>query len=285
GNRAIAQLWGRARIKDLMNLMLKGETKAGVDEVTDTALTYQLLSQYTAFVAVSDEVRVNPQEGSVAVQIPVEMPEAVSYAGIFGDVAQSYAPVKKRREVVHYPAPTGPIDEFDITLMSPGPVVWEDEDNDSDLSYEPAAESPAMSYAPTSAPRAMSSSPQEPAYRKPKNRLQIVSVTGLNQYALMLLSERLQYINLPPNVSGELVFEFYLTEGFVKELAMDKQASSVKDEKAIAVIRQSLLNWRVPERLLRKPMSLRERFSYFIRALTKQSPQLPVEKIRLVVRI
>src|SRR5919202_1343657 len=77
GNPAIAQLWGRARIKELMQQMVSGETKVGVDAVTNTALAYQLLSQYTAFVAVSDEVRVNPQEHSVSVQVPVEMPEGV----------------------------------------------------------------------------------------------------------------------------------------------------------------------------------------------------------------
>ncbi|MEH2265465.1 VIT domain-containing protein [Nostoc sp.] len=60
GNIAVAQLWGRACIKDLMNQMVSFETKAGVEAVTETALTYQLLSQYTAFVAVSDDVRVEP---------------------------------------------------------------------------------------------------------------------------------------------------------------------------------------------------------------------------------
>ncbi|MFB2973281.1 Hsp70 family protein [Aerosakkonema sp. BLCC-F183] len=89
GNAAIAQLWGRARIKDLMNQMFACETKAGVAAVTDTALTYQLLSQYTAFVAVSDDVRVDPEEKSLSVQVPVEMPEGVSYEGIFGQVAAS----------------------------------------------------------------------------------------------------------------------------------------------------------------------------------------------------
>ncbi len=81
-NPAIAQLWGRARIKDLMNQMFNCETKVGVEAVTETALTYQMLSQYTAFVAVSEEVRVNSQGESISVQVPVEMPEGISYEGI-----------------------------------------------------------------------------------------------------------------------------------------------------------------------------------------------------------
>ncbi len=59
GNPAIAQLWGRARIKDLMQAMFGVETKSGVDRVTQTALNYQLLSAYTAFVAVSNQIRVS----------------------------------------------------------------------------------------------------------------------------------------------------------------------------------------------------------------------------------
>ena len=54
GNGAIAQLWGRSRIKDLMNQMYGRENPEGVSAVTETALDYNLLSKYTAFVAVDD---------------------------------------------------------------------------------------------------------------------------------------------------------------------------------------------------------------------------------------
>ena len=50
GNVAIAQLWGRAKIKDLANQMYRAETTPGVEAITQTALAYRLLSQYTAFV-------------------------------------------------------------------------------------------------------------------------------------------------------------------------------------------------------------------------------------------
>ncbi|ODG99329.1 trypsin, partial [Nostoc sp. KVJ20] len=117
GNPAIAQLWGRSRIKDLMNQMVSGDTKGGVEAVTDTALAYQLLSQYTAFVAVSDDIRVNPNEDSVSVQVPVEIPEAISHEGIFGNVAAGAAPgggilsqqmVSSRREAKKQSAPLPP---------------------------------------------------------------------------------------------------------------------------------------------------------------------------------
>lgn len=76
GNGAIAQQWGRSRIKSLMNEMYGLETLVGATAVTETALDYNLLSKYTAFVAVSEEVRVNPNNG-VSEVVPVETPEGM----------------------------------------------------------------------------------------------------------------------------------------------------------------------------------------------------------------
>lgn len=78
-----------------MNQRMRGETKAGVEAVTNTSLAYQLLSPYTAFVAISVDVRVNPQEQSVSVQVPVEMPEGVSHASVFGGAAAGALPVNE----------------------------------------------------------------------------------------------------------------------------------------------------------------------------------------------
>ena len=65
GNGAIAQLWGRSRIKDLMNQMYGRETPQGVEAVTNTALDYNLMSKYTSFVAVDGELPIEPEEISV----------------------------------------------------------------------------------------------------------------------------------------------------------------------------------------------------------------------------
>ncbi|MCL1472855.1 Hsp70 family protein [Argonema antarcticum] len=131
GNPAIAQLWGRAKIKDLMNQMFGVETTSGVEAVTETALTYQLLSQYTAFVAVSDDVRVDPEGKSVSVQVPVEMPEGVSYRGIFGQVVAS-AP----RQVTRSQA------KARLGWFSSSP---EEEENDEFLQLERMSFSPSYS--------------------------------------------------------------------------------------------------------------------------------------------
>lgn len=69
--------------------MFGGETKSLVEAVTDTALAYRLLSQYTAFVAVSEEVRVQPNGRRERVQVPVELPQGVNFEGNFGKDEQN----------------------------------------------------------------------------------------------------------------------------------------------------------------------------------------------------
>ena len=84
GNEAIAQLWGRSRIEHLSDRMLDYEKKSYVDEVTQTALSYQLLSGYTAFVATSEEVRVDTPHDRISITVPVVLPEGLRYEGLFG---------------------------------------------------------------------------------------------------------------------------------------------------------------------------------------------------------
>jgi Ca-activated chloride channel family protein len=78
GNSGIAQLWGRARIKELMNQMYGNETPQLEKAVTETALTYRLMSQFTSFVAVTEEVRVDPKGQRRTVPVPVELPEGMN---------------------------------------------------------------------------------------------------------------------------------------------------------------------------------------------------------------
>ncbi|MEN8209172.1 MAG: TonB family protein [Candidatus Fermentibacteria bacterium] len=89
-NDVIATLWARKKIHDLTRDMYDiygymSNDQDIIDEITDTALDYQIMSEYTSFVAVSEEVRTDPDSGEpVTVQVPVNMPDGVSYDGIFG---------------------------------------------------------------------------------------------------------------------------------------------------------------------------------------------------------
>ncbi len=79
GHGAIAHLWARRRIADLMDrwhLDPDGD-KAAEEAVTDLALRFSLMSRFTSFVAVDDAVR-NPDGAPTAVAVPVPLPEDVS---------------------------------------------------------------------------------------------------------------------------------------------------------------------------------------------------------------
>ncbi|MBD1807715.1 after-VIT domain-containing protein [Microcoleus sp. FACHB-SPT15] len=237
GNPAIAQLWGRARIKYLMQQMFGYETKTGVEAVTNTALMYQLLSQYTAFVAVSDDVRVDPERESISMQVPVEMPQGVSYQGIFGSANVSGIQLQRAKlrayglaapKFESFAAPEQEcLDALDTTLIDPGMI--DDEEvtligqmiDDEDLSSSRSVRSNAQ--------------------------LQVVIVTGLDQAAVADLTRHLQQLNLPSGFSGEIVFEFVVNKGRVGRIVLDEEASTLTELAVIERIKRSLISWRVPQ--------------------------------------
>jgi len=87
-NAAIASMWARAKVEDLMWRDLPGLQSGNVsaalrDEIVGVALAHRLVTQFTSFVAVEDGV-VNPGGAGRTVAVPVEMPDGVSYEGVFG---------------------------------------------------------------------------------------------------------------------------------------------------------------------------------------------------------
>jgi Ca-activated chloride channel family protein len=91
-NSVIAPMWARAKVGALMDTDLlnaqRGKPDPAVKErIVGLGMTYRLLTQYTSFVAVEEKtVTVGGQPRTVAV--PVEMPEGVSYEGVFGPGGQ-----------------------------------------------------------------------------------------------------------------------------------------------------------------------------------------------------
>ncbi len=91
----LATLWARHRVDALMvsdwSGMQSGSPRAEVrEEITQLGLDYRLMTQFTSFVAVEETV---VTEGGVTrrIDVPVEMPEGVSYEGVFGDRAKVMA--------------------------------------------------------------------------------------------------------------------------------------------------------------------------------------------------
>ncbi|MBD2517668.1 after-VIT domain-containing protein [Nostoc sp. FACHB-973] len=227
GNLAVAQLWGRACIKDLMNQMVSFETKAGVEAVTETALTYQLLSQYTAFVAVSDDVRVEPRSEYLSMQVPVEMPQAVSYEAVFAS-----PPPGAFERAITLPMAAAPAEAPDFLRQrrSPQSPVAKKADISVNNTFDfQEMEKGEISDAPIN------------------HQLEVVSVTGLHEAAIADLTQHLEQINLPPGFGGEIVFEFTVKKGRVTGIMLDEQASTQKNAAVVENIKRSLLTWRVPQ--------------------------------------
>jgi Ca-activated chloride channel homolog len=252
GNPAIAQLWGRAHLKHLTNQMLAGDTKAGVEAVTQTALTYQLLSQYTAFVAVSDEVRADVPGRSVSVQVPVEMPEGVDYQGVFGEVRSAAPAAAKvvrpaRRYYEESPSSRGPSSPRHLMIAracAPSAQVPESqlsEPYSSEVDAELEELKAQLLGTPLGAPGNPAPHPAPPS--PSGNRYEILSAEGLEAETIALLFQYLQAIQLPTGVAGDLVFEFAVNRGRVSELVWDDQVSSLKDASVVQMIRQALTAW------------------------------------------
>src|SRR5207244_8366958 len=81
----LATLWARTKIDDLMMQDPNNGERLDLREtITVLGLQYRLLTNYTSFVAVEEKIIT---DGSTPrrVEVPVEMPEGVSYEGVFGN--------------------------------------------------------------------------------------------------------------------------------------------------------------------------------------------------------
>jgi Ca-activated chloride channel homolog len=243
-NSGIDQLWGRARIKDLMNQMFGSETKSLVEAVTNTALSYRLLSQYTAFVAVSEEVRVQPNGKTERVQVPVELPQGVKFEGIYGDESKDTS-VSASRYIAKQSITAAP--------YAPSPLVRSQASPQLPRVSQPVLPAPSEAAKPDTNNQAVSLS-----------RVQVVSLMGVTVaentgitgkmtqpeqvriYLIEPLMRHLQSLNVPANLSGDIVLEFSVNNGRISSVILDDKASSLQDRALIAQLRRSLLSWSAP---------------------------------------
>jgi Ca-activated chloride channel family protein len=240
-NLGIAQLWGRARIKDLMNQMFEGEVKSLVDAVTQTALNYHLLSQYTAFVAVSEEVRVNPDGGKVTVQVPVELPQGVNLGAVSEEIVDGRA-VKPSSAPTSAPLPrqsfnsSAKLQGEAIIPSSPSTVTGKDQLNtrlrtEADTENAPNETSKVSKQAPAS-------------------QVQVVSITGLtgadSATVQQAISKQLQSINVPAGFNGIVILEIPIQNGRLTRFVLDDVASTLKDKNLVEMIKRSLQNVVLP---------------------------------------
>ncbi len=99
-HEALGRLWARARIHRLSRDLYDGDRPEVVAAITDLGLRLHLMTPYTSLVAV-DSLVSNATGSSATVNVPVEMPEDVSYEGIFGHDGGAVM-----RQAVASPAPS-----------------------------------------------------------------------------------------------------------------------------------------------------------------------------------
>lgn len=77
GNAALRYLWARSRIAELSDYGSSNIKDDRVREITDLGLKYNLLTPYTSFIAVREEV-INPDGSATEVDQPLPLPIGVS---------------------------------------------------------------------------------------------------------------------------------------------------------------------------------------------------------------
>lgn len=87
----VAQLWARRQIGELMardwSGLQRGTPAADLQErITQLGLDYRLMTPFTAFIAVEEQVVVE-QGQRRTIQVPVDLPHNVSPEGVFGEAA------------------------------------------------------------------------------------------------------------------------------------------------------------------------------------------------------
>lgn len=88
-NASLPTLWAREKISYLMMQNMAGLQSGSFpkelkDEITALGMEFRLMTQFTSFVAVEEKTVVVDGE-SLTIAVPVEMPDGVSYQGVFGN--------------------------------------------------------------------------------------------------------------------------------------------------------------------------------------------------------
>jgi len=99
-NGSLAGFWARRRIDDLMSQDWNGLQNAQPQpevqrQIMQLGLDFHLMTQFTSFVAVEERVVTSDGQPKI-VQIPVEMPEGVTYEGVFGKEEKDSLALKSR---------------------------------------------------------------------------------------------------------------------------------------------------------------------------------------------
>jgi Ca-activated chloride channel family protein len=90
-NRALRYLWARSRIAELSDYGARDVDGDKAKEITALGLKYSLLTKYTSFIAVLEEIR-NPDGSATDVKQPLPLPLGVSDLAVGGDTETGNEP-------------------------------------------------------------------------------------------------------------------------------------------------------------------------------------------------
>jgi Ca-activated chloride channel homolog len=88
-NEALATLWARRKVADLSSQDFQGLQRGNMRsdlaaQITRLGLDYRLMTPFTSFVAVEEKMVTEGGGPPRRIEVPVEMPEGMSYPGVFG---------------------------------------------------------------------------------------------------------------------------------------------------------------------------------------------------------
>jgi len=90
-NSALPLLWARSKIARLADVGIDGDDARAAEEVTALGLRYSLLTRYTSFIAVVEEIR-NPGGVGAESNQPVALPQGVSELAVGGSYSNGAEP-------------------------------------------------------------------------------------------------------------------------------------------------------------------------------------------------
>jgi Ca-activated chloride channel family protein len=100
----LGKLWARRRVEDLMSQDFLGLQRGAIrddlkQQITKLGIEHRLMTPFTSFVAVEEKV-ITEGGAPRRVEVPVEMPEGMSYEGVFGKENSLQAVVRPMGMVV-----------------------------------------------------------------------------------------------------------------------------------------------------------------------------------------
>ena len=105
----LSKVWARKKIEDLSSQLHTADVPEVIAEITDIALAYRLMTQYTSFVAV-DENDMQPinQEAKAPRQIvvPLPLPEGTDFSGVYSAPGLKVSAIRAMRRQQRRTAPS-----------------------------------------------------------------------------------------------------------------------------------------------------------------------------------